>query len=404
MMVRIVTILTLLQGAIALPTYAQSDGSKVYRQVVPSVVWVHSPQGRGLATGSGALVDRERRLVLTNYHVVDNEDRVRVFFPAFRNERVISEKSYYSDRIRQLAIPGRVVARDTKADLALIQIDRVPKGVPALTISATGAEPGQNVHAIGNAGASDALWGYVPGKVRQVYRKTWAVPVDRSKTYRFQAQVVETDSPTNPGDSGGPLVNDQGELVGVTQGGVKPGAANLVSTFIDVSEVRRILGSTEGKRVKADAPKVEVEAPKRTEALAISDGAKLFKPEAIKTAQETVNTLFSKHQVDVLVETHPAVRDADLDRVKAMSPRERTDYMRTWIRSREVSEGVRGIAILISNDPKSLYVDITPDVTDQFPKDIAVQVRDILIKHMKDRPDQALTDAVAKIAELRGKP
>jgi hypothetical protein len=53
--------------------------------------------------------------------------------------------------------------------------------------------------------------------------------------------VVLTDSPTNPGDSGGPLVDDQMHLIGVTQGGSPPGSAQLLSTFIDVSEVKTLL-------------------------------------------------------------------------------------------------------------------------------------------------------------------
>src|SRR5439155_10848305 len=47
---------------------------------------------------------------------------------------------------------------------------------------------------------------------------------------------------TNPGDSGGPLVNNDGELVGVTQGGSREGT--LLSTFIDVSEATDFIGKT----------------------------------------------------------------------------------------------------------------------------------------------------------------
>lgn len=390
--------------ALAAPAAAQDEGSKVYKRVVRSVVWVHSPRDRGLATGSGSLVDRDRRLILTNYHVVEDNNRARVFFPAFRSGQVVSEKSYYTDRIKHLAIPGRVVARDRHADLALIQIDSVPDGVPALPLAPESAEPGQTVHAVGNAGASDALWGYVPGKVRQVYRKKWQVQLDRSHTLSFDARVVETDSPTNPGDSGGPLVNDKGELVGVTQGGIKPGAANLVSTFIDVSEVRRFLGENDARRVSADAPKARDSAPKRDKPLSIKDEAKLFSADARKKAQTGIDELYEKQKLDVLVETYPAVREADVDKVKGMSGRERTEYMRTWARSRIASEHVTGFVILICNDPKSLYVDLSADAVDKFPKDFALKVRDRIIAGLKDKkPDEALTDVVTMIAENRGK-
>src|SRR5205823_1848798 len=69
----------LLVTLLAAPAAAQDDGTKVYKRVVRSVVWVHSPRDRGLAMGSGTLIDLDRRLILTNYHVVETENRARVF-------------------------------------------------------------------------------------------------------------------------------------------------------------------------------------------------------------------------------------------------------------------------------------------------------------------------------------
>jgi V8-like Glu-specific endopeptidase len=394
----------LVAAACAAPAAAQDAGTTVYKQVVPSVVWVHSERPRGLATGSGTLIDAERRLILTNYHVVEEQDTARVFFPAFRNGQIISEKSYYTDRIRQFAIPGRVIARDKRADLALIQIARLPEGVAAVPLAAGSPDPGQTVHAVGNAGASDALWGYVAGKVRQVYRKKWQARLDRTRVLTFEARVIETDSPTNPGDSGGPLVNDRGELVGVTQGGVDPGRANLVSTFVDISEVRRLLGRPEVKRLQSTRPREpEVESAARMKPLPIRDEAKLFSANTVKAAQATIDELFTKHQLDVLVETYPTVHEADLERVRKLPANERTEYMRTWARSRVASENVSGFVILISNDPKSLYVELTPDAAGQFPRDFAQKVIDALISRLRERPDEALSTAVSLIAANRGK-
>src|SRR5207248_1523345 len=113
----------------------------------------------------------------------------------------------------------------------------------------------------------------------------------------FEARVVETDSPTNPGDSGGPLVNDRGELVGVTEGASTE--ARLVSTFVDVSEVRRLLGQDDSKRVRADSPKDSGdEKPKRDKPLAIKDEAKMFSEEAKKKAQAAIDELFTKNKLD----------------------------------------------------------------------------------------------------------
>ena len=42
--------------------------------------------------GSGTLVDKERRLVLTNYHVVQENPNAKVFFPVFRDGSPVAER------------------------------------------------------------------------------------------------------------------------------------------------------------------------------------------------------------------------------------------------------------------------------------------------------------------------
>src|SRR5271157_1503003 len=77
------------------------EGARVYQKVLKSVVWIHSSRGAGkLATGSGSLLDRKHRLVLTNYHVVTDNDRATVMFPIFRGGKVVAEREFYLDRIR----------------------------------------------------------------------------------------------------------------------------------------------------------------------------------------------------------------------------------------------------------------------------------------------------------------
>ena len=155
------------------PPPMTENGVKVYRQVLQSTVWVHSDRGGGrLATGSGSLIDKGRRLILTNYHVVGNVKKATVYFPAFNGKKVIPERSYYTSRSGRLGIPGEVVEVDKAADLALIRIDRVPEGAVELPLAAESPDPGQTVHSLGNPGRSGALWVYTPGKVRQVYSKT----------------------------------------------------------------------------------------------------------------------------------------------------------------------------------------------------------------------------------------
>src|SRR5438270_9043852 len=114
--------------AVGLPQPTPTDGGvKVYQSVLKSTVWIVSHRPEGTVSGSGSLIDRRRQLVLTNYHVVGDVNQVHVLFPAFRGGQVIAERDYYRQRVREQGILGRVKARDPQADLALIQLDKVPE-------------------------------------------------------------------------------------------------------------------------------------------------------------------------------------------------------------------------------------------------------------------------------------
>jgi S1-C subfamily serine protease len=374
----------------------KSDGSKVYKQAVHSVVWIHSKRANGLATGSGSLVDLERRLVLTNYHVVRDTPDATIFFPYFRDTQPVAEKEYYRDRAKRLGIRGRIVAVDKKADLAVIQIETVPEKTTALSLATASPDPGANVHSIGSAGKSDALFGYVKGSVRQVYKKEWKAELEPKTIATFEAKVIETDSPTNPGDSGGPLLNDQGELVGVTQGGAVN--AQLVSTFIDISEVKQLLATKALANLKTDKPAVKA----RTQ-LTIRDDAKLFSEDAVKAANEVLVELF-KNEVDILIETHKVAStdEAKVKQLRAAKPAERTEFFKKFTQERMATNGDAEIGIVICNDPKSLYVDISATAKPQFPDDMVKKLVNTLTDGMKaGKPDDALKNSIELIRESR---
>jgi hypothetical protein len=380
-------------------------GISVYRKVLKSAVWVHSDRGGGRkATGSGALIDRGRRLVLTNYHVVGNVKDATVFFPAFDGKKVVPERRYYLERARSLGIPGEVVEVDKAADLALIRIDRVPAGAEELSIAADSPDPGQTVHSVGNPGRSGALWVYTPGKVRQVYAKRWRARLDDRHVAEFQARVVETDSPTNPGDSGGPLVNDAGELVGVTEGGAVD--ASLLSTFIDVSEVKRLLRrrSVVALRDADDRPAAkEKEPPKpaREKPLPSKDEAKFFGEEAWKKLQAAADRLLKGSKVDLLVETVETPPKGDAEKVKAMTPAERERFFGGLVADRVKAEKLHGVYLFVCKAPPFLYVEVTGDAG--LPDGFGRKLRDMLLAAFREKKfDDGLTRAVNMVLEAKG--
>jgi len=134
--------------------------------------------------GSGFIVESDG-LVLTNYHVVDNAEKITV--------RLLDG--------RELA--GKVVGKDQKTDIALVKI-----GAQDLPVAPLGdsdrLEVGEWVMAIGNPFGLDntVTSGIVSAKDRQI----GAGPYDH---------FIQTDASINPGNSGGPLINLQGEVVGI---------------------------------------------------------------------------------------------------------------------------------------------------------------------------------------------
>jgi S1-C subfamily serine protease len=239
------------------------SSKEVYQRTLKSTTWVlpvDEVEGATIhfrSSGSGSLIDIPARLILTNYHVVRDKEYAFVFFPSFKDGKLIAERDFYRDQLKSGAgLRGKVVARDPKRDLALIQLAALPPGAQALKLASESVGPAETVHSIGNPGASGALWVYTPGSVKAVYPKKFTAGAQGSDfKLDIEATVVETTSPVNPGDSGGPLVNDRGELVAVTQGGIFSADTRGISYFIDVSEVRAVLKSA-GLAKLAAAPKV----------------------------------------------------------------------------------------------------------------------------------------------------
>jgi len=217
--------------AAASPAFADA---KVYEQAVQSTTWVLAKTAGKTSSGTGVLIDAEKKFVVTNFHVVGEARKALVFFPAMQDGKPIVTRKHYVDNAKTLGIAGRVLGVDRKRDLALVQLDRLPEGAKAIAMAADSPKPGEAVESVGNPGASDALWIYTSGTVRSVYKKQF-----RTGAGDHDFMVVETQSPINTGDSGGPVVNSSGELVAIAQA-ISP-SGRLVSYSVDISEVKAFL-------------------------------------------------------------------------------------------------------------------------------------------------------------------
>lgn len=242
------TLAVLMMFAVAAGNAVRADeqpSKSLYQKTLRSVVWIKVPMGKGFATGTGWIADRSKRLIVTNHHVVESQERVTLLFPQFKNGKLVVEKSAYNE---EPGLRAKVLDTDIPRDLAVLQLtDAMPEGSEELKLAGDSPEPGDHVHSIGNPGASDALWVYTSGTVRAVYKKEWPALSGRSVLER-KCRIVETQSPVNHGDSGGPVVNDKGELVAVVSSGMTRDqnnkAVQLMTWHIEIGEVKEFVEQT----------------------------------------------------------------------------------------------------------------------------------------------------------------
>jgi serine protease Do len=187
---------------------AAATGSPAIPDVPGSPFQFPAPQGPQAqqALGSGFVWDTEGHIV-TNNHVVDGADRIRVTF---------------SDGT---TVPATLVGADPDSDLAVVQVDLPADQLqPVQVADSTQVKVGELVVAIGNPfglegtmtlGIVSALGRSLPAESVMTQGPSYTIP-----------DVIQTDAPINPGNSGGVLVDDTGRVIGVTAAIESPVRAN----------------------------------------------------------------------------------------------------------------------------------------------------------------------------------
>ena len=190
------------------------------------------------ALGSGVIVQPDG-LVVTNNHVIDGADEIRVVLNDGRE------------------FPAKVVSQEEQLDVALVRIDTKGAKLPTLTFrDSDDLEVGDLVLAIGD-----------PFGVGQTVTSGIVSGLARTRTgindFGF---FIQTDAAINPGNSGGALVTTDGKLVGIntaiySQSGGSVGIgfaipANIVRAVVDAEAnggklVRPWLGVT-GEALSAE--------------------------------------------------------------------------------------------------------------------------------------------------------
>jgi S1-C subfamily serine protease len=222
----------------------EMSSGDVYKLSLPGVAWVWGAEiaKDTFETGTGFVIDVEKRLIVTCHHVVRDAKTFELIFPTRDSKgRVIAEKPF--NQVLGIRYKAKVLAIDPARDLVLLQADTLPASVVALPLAAEEPEPGDDLDLIGCPGVSGALWGYSGGKVRQVYHREWKSGGD-GFLQDLKARVVESYVMGNSGDSGAPVFNVRGEIVGMHQGRTtKVGNApvSVMAYAISVEEIRKFV-------------------------------------------------------------------------------------------------------------------------------------------------------------------
>jgi S1-C subfamily serine protease len=176
--------------------------AEIYRRAAPGVVQITStikgsPSSFGgqfqappqQALGSGFVLDKAGHVV-TNYHVIQGADDIKV---SFSNRDTVT---------------ARVVGSDPSTDLSVLRVQTPASALTPLPLgNSDRVEVGDQVVAIGNPFglARTATAGIISAVQRNITSPN-EFTIDH---------VLQTDAPINHGNSGGPLLDSDGQVIGV---------------------------------------------------------------------------------------------------------------------------------------------------------------------------------------------
>lgn len=162
-----------------------------------------------ISAGSGVILDAERGLVVTNFHVVRNATAVEV---GLKDGRTLA---------------AELVGFAPNLDLAVLRIRA--DDLPSLPLGdSSKLAVGDYVVAIGN-----------PFGLGQTVTAGIVSATDRGLSEGDPRRFVQTDAPINPGNSGGGLINTRGQVIGINSALISPNQGNVGIGFAIPSNVVR---------------------------------------------------------------------------------------------------------------------------------------------------------------------
>ena len=175
---------------------------------------------RSEGSGTGFVVDKNG-YIITNQHVVENADRIKV--------RLAGDDTDYR---------AHVIGYDSETDVAVLKID-AHRALPPVQIgNSDSVQVGDWVIAIGSPFGLQAT---VTAGIISAQRTSRDLP--QANTFQ---NFLQTDAAINPGNSGGPLLNIRGEVIGIntmiaTRGGSYEGIGFALPSNVAVKVYNDII-------------------------------------------------------------------------------------------------------------------------------------------------------------------
>ena len=193
------------------------------------------------AIGTGIIVDPDG-YIITNAHVVEGAQRVRVILPSPTAESSLELQPIHADQI----LDAKALGTHKQSDLALLKVEATH--LPTLPLrSDVRVHQGELVFAIGSPEGlrNTVTMGVVSSLARQL-------DPDNPTVY------IQTDAALNPGNSGGPLVDIDGNVIGIntlmlSEGGGSEGLGFAIPAAIVNFDYRNLRKSGHVQRVAIGA-------------------------------------------------------------------------------------------------------------------------------------------------------
>ncbi len=192
------------------PLFQQFFGGQMPNDLQPS----QQPEQKiERGEGSGFIINSDGQII-TNAHVVDGADTVKVTLKDGRN------------------FEGKVLGSDPVTDVAVVKVNA--QDLPTITLGDSDQiQPGEPAIAIGNPLGLDNT--VTAGIISATSRSSSEVGIPDKRT-----EFLQTDAAINPGNSGGPLLNEQGQVIGmntaIIQGAQGLGFAIPINTVKQIAD------------------------------------------------------------------------------------------------------------------------------------------------------------------------